>query len=99
MKSACDELPSTRSGPEPVERQPGRSENAAIGIKNRGPMTEFGTGLIGKQKGPLVGALFDWWCRRGESNSHGRKVHWILNPARLPISPLRHCFGYIFNMK
>jgi hypothetical protein len=29
-------------------------------------------------------------CRRGESNPHGLKAHWILSPARLPVSPLRH---------
>jgi hypothetical protein len=30
------------------------------------------------------------WCRRGESNPHGARLHWILSPARLPVSPLRH---------
>ena len=36
-----------------------------------------------------LSALFAW-CRRRESNSHGRKAHWILSPARLPVSSLRH---------
>ena len=35
-----------------------------------------------------------FWCRRRESNSHGRKGHWILSPARLPVSPLRQNFIY-----
>jgi hypothetical protein len=29
------------------------------------------------------------WCRRGDSNSHGRKAHYALNVARLPVPPLR----------
>ena len=37
-------------------------------------------------------ALF-YWCRRSESNRHEPKAHWILSPARLPISPLRHLFN------
>ena len=32
------------------------------------------------------------WCRRRDLNPHGLLGHWILSPARLPISPLRHCF-------
>ncbi len=28
--------------------------------------------------------------RRRDLNPHGPKPHWILNPARLPIPPLRH---------
>ena len=27
------------------------------------------------------------WCARGDLNSHGLP-HWILSPARLPVSPL-----------
>ena len=30
------------------------------------------------------------WCRRSDSNRHVPEGHWILSPARLPISPLRH---------
>lgn|GEM_PF-4310049 len=30
------------------------------------------------------------WCRRSESNRHGRKARRILSPLRLPVSPLRH---------
>ncbi len=30
----------------------------------------------------------DVWYRRGESNPHYRS-NWILNPARLPVPPLR----------
>ena len=29
------------------------------------------------------------WCRRSESNRHGRKARRILSPLRLPVSPLR----------
>ena len=29
------------------------------------------------------------WCRRRDSNPHTRNGYWILNPARLPIPPLR----------
>ncbi len=35
-----------------------------------------------------LGAIFAW-CRRRDSNSHGHKAHWILSPARLPVSSLR----------
>ena len=28
-------------------------------------------------------------CRRSDSNRHGPRARWILNPVRLPISPLR----------
>ncbi len=28
-------------------------------------------------------------CRRWDSNPHALNGHWILNPARLPIPPLR----------
>ena len=28
-------------------------------------------------------------CRRWESNPHGRKAHYALNVARLPVPPLR----------
>src|SRR5207245_7299829 len=28
------------------------------------------------------------WCERGESNPQGLVAHWILSPARLPVSPL-----------
>jgi hypothetical protein len=38
------------------------------------------------------------WCRRRESNSHGHKAHWILSPARLPISPLRHTSWFIWSL-
>src|SRR5437867_6756835 len=33
------------------------------------------------------------WCERGESNPQGRSAHWILSPARLPVSPLSHGCG------
>src|SRR6058998_846258 len=35
-----------------------------------------------------------WWCERGESNPQGRSAHWILSPARLPVSPLSHRCGF-----
>src|SRR5205814_10690116 len=28
------------------------------------------------------------WCERGELNPQGLWAHWILSPARLPVSPL-----------
>ena len=28
------------------------------------------------------------WCERGELNPQGLAAHWILSPARLPVSPL-----------
>ena len=52
--------------------------------KNSQETKDFG--VSGNAANPLI--LL--WCRRGESNSHGRKAHWILSPARLPVSPLRH---------
>ena len=36
-------------------------------------------------------------CRRWESNPHGRKAHYALNVARLPVPPLRP--GGYFNPK
>jgi hypothetical protein len=39
------------------------------------------------------------WCRRSDSNRHGHKVHWILSPARLPISSLRQRFKARIIMK
>ena len=36
---------------------------------------------------PTVGCRLSSWCARGDLNSHGLP-HWILSPARLPVSPL-----------
>src|SRR5215813_9555261 len=33
------------------------------------------------------------WCARGDSNSHALR-HWILSPARLPVSPLARLKDY-----
>lgn len=46
--------------------------------------------LVNKNGAQIALSALFAWCRRRESNSHGRKAHWILSPARLPVSPLRH---------
>src|SRR5918996_6545168 len=37
---------------------------------------------------PGAGRAARLWCERGELNPQGLAAHWILSPARLPVSPL-----------
>lgn len=41
---------------------------------------------------PTWGLLTPFWCPRRDLNPHSFRK-WILNPSRLPVSPLGHYFG------
>ena len=53
-----------------------------INFKQKLPMWQFLGADGGTRPAPFK------VCRRRDSNSHGF-LHWVLNPARLPVPPLR----------
>src|SRR5712664_2686216 len=55
--------------------------------------TSTGASMARRRLQPSIGSTATFidapvWCERGESNPQGRWAHWILSPARLPVSPL-----------